>query len=804
MTFESLRHDLKYALRWLWRSPGFTIASAATIALGIGANTAIFSIVHALLLKPLPYPEPADLVTVWQDMRARGGPPNEWATPGNLVDWRAEQSVFASMTSMRGWGPTLTGEGDPEPLRGEAVTDRYFETLGVMPAIGRAFQPGEGLPTAPRIVIVSDGLWRRRFGGDRGVIGRRITLGGEPHEVVGVMPPKFRPSFNTAADVWRPDRVNLANPSRGAVVLRIVARLQPGLEPAAVQSAMARLAAELGRQHPQTNKDVAITIVPLHEQVVGNVRPGVVTVFVAVLFVLLIACVNIANLLLARAAGRMREMAVRAALGANRARVIRQLLTESVVLSAIGSVIGVAVSAWAIQALVAWAPQGTPRLAEVGLNASVLAFAAGLTLVTGIVFGLVPAFQLSRDRLIGALKDGSRGTSGASGHRLRRTLIVAEVAVALVLLVGSGLFLRSFLELRRADLGFDPANVLAGFVTPPPAKYPTEAHRQAFIGDVLDRAAALPGVSRAAVSSILPLGGGDSDTSFQVEGLPPAPPGHEPATWYRLVSSDYFDVMGITVREGRRFARAEPAPVLVINDALARKYWPGESALGRHMRFDPAAPWFTVVGVIDDVKQGGARSAPRLQTFVPYTQVPELAGGMNLVVKTAIPPDQLIQPLTQAVRSVDPDVPLAQVAPLADRVSGSISEPRFLAFIVGLFAALAVILAAVGVYGLMSYAVTERRTEIGVRLALGAGSRQIFALVLGDGLRLALAGMVVGLAGALALTPLVRSMLFSVPATDPVTFVATALGLAAIATVATILPARRAMRIDPIRTLRGE
>jgi predicted permease len=806
MTFDTLRQDLRYALRWLRRSPAFTLASAGTIALGIGASTAIFSVVYALLLKPLPYPRPAELVTVWQDMRARGGPANEWATPGNLVDWRAEGRVFASMASMRGWAPTLTGDGEPEPLRGEMVTAGYFDTLAVAPAIGRVFRADETGPAAPRVVVLSDALWRRRFGADRGVLGRQITLSGEPHEIVGVMPPDFRPAFIAGAEVWRPDRVNLANPSRGAVVLRVVARLQPALDASAVSAGTVRLAADLARQHPSENGDTGITVIPQHEQIVGNVRPALMTVFAAVLFVLLLACVNIANLLLARAAGRSREIAIRAALGAGRRRVIRQLLTESVVLSAIGSAIGVVVSIWATQALVAWAPPGTPRLTEVGLSPMVLVFAAGLTLVTGLVFGMVPAFQLSRGRLTSSLKDSGRGISGGAGQRVRRALIVVEVAVALILLAGSGLFLRSFLALQHADLGFDPEHVVAGSVTPPAATYRTEAHRQAFIAEVLERAAAVPGVARAAISSVIPLAAGDSDVNIQIEGAPAAPADREPAAWYRLVSDGYFDVMGITLCEGRGFQPSEPAPVVIVNDALARRFWPGESALGHRVHFgsDPAVPWFTVVGVVREVSQGGARSAPRIQAFVPYTQVPELGGGVSLVVKTRIAPERIVRSLKDAVRAIDPDVTVARAAPMASAVADSIAVPRFLAFIVGAFAIMAVAIAAIGVYGLMSYSVEERRGEIGIRLALGAGTRQIFGLVVGDGLRLALVGLGIGLAGALTLAPMLGALLFGVTAADPATFALTTAGLIAITAMATMIPARRAMSVDPVETLRGQ
>jgi len=542
----------------------------------------------------------------------------------------------------------------------------------------------------------------------------------------------------------------------------------------------------------------------MHEQVVGNVRLGLVVLFGAVLFVLLIACVNIASLQLARAVGRYREIAVRAALGAGRARVVRQLLTESLVLSAVGSGLGVLLSIGAVRWLVAVAPSGMPRLNEVSLDGSVLAFAGLMTVVAGVLFGLAPAFHFSRDQLVPALKDGGRGMIGGRGHRLRRSLVVAEVALALVLLIGSGLLLRSFVELRRTDLGFDPTDVVTGFVLPPAQKYPTEEHRRVFFDRVLERAASLPGVVRAAATSVIPLDGGDSDVDFLVEGqLVPANPEDSSVTWYRLVSAGYFEVMGIALQAGRPFQPAEPELVVIVNQALADKYWPGQSPVGRRLKFgggDP--PWRTVVGVVGDVKQQGARGATRLQTFAPYWQVPELRGGLNIVLETATAPEGLIQPLRVAVREIDPDIPVTGAAPMTDLVAQSIEEPRFLAFIVGLFAMLAVVVAAVGIYGLMSYQVTERRTEMGVRLALGASRMEIFRLVLKDGLTLAALGVVLGVLAALALTPALGALLFGVPATDPWTFAATVVGVLVVAAVASLIPARRATRVQPVEALR--
>ncbi|PYR58010.1 MAG: hypothetical protein DMF85_11985, partial [Acidobacteria bacterium] len=481
------------------RAPGFTLVAIATLAIGIGANTAIFSIVYALLLRPMPYPDAGRLVTVWQDMRARGGPAKEWATPGNYVDWKADTAIFAGVTAVSGWAASLSGVGEPEPLVGEQVTPEYFDVLGARPALGRAFRPEDGLPDAHRVVIISDGLWARRFGRDPAVIGRMVTLSGEPHEIVGVAPAGFRPGILAAATLWRPRRMDMANPSRGAIILRVIARLQPGISLAEASSGLATLARQLERAYPRSNTRVSFAIVPLRDQVVGDVRPALLVLLGAVGLVLLIACVNVANLLLARAARRAREIAVRRALGAGRLRVVRQLLTESVLLAAAGGAGGVLLGLWGVAALIAIAPAGVPRLNEVHMDGTVLAFATLLIGVTGV-------------------QEGGRGTAGAAGSKTRRALIVAEVALALVLLVGGGLLLRTFLQLQRVDLGFDPDGVVVGTVNPTRQKYDTPKALTAFYDRLLDSAAALPGVKAAALSSVIPVSGGDSDVSFEIEG----------------------------------------------------------------------------------------------------------------------------------------------------------------------------------------------------------------------------------------------------------------------------------------------
>jgi putative ABC transport system permease protein len=798
-----LIHDLRHSIRLLLRTPGFTIVAALTLALGIGANTAIFTVVNALLLRPLPYAHADRLVMVWQDLRARGGPADEWATPGNYADWRRETGIFQTLAVIAGWRPTLTGAAEPEPLPGEQVSHEYFDVLGVTPAIGRTFSPQDDVPNARRVAVLGHGLWQRRFGGDPAAVGRVVTLGGEPHEIIGVLPPGFRPIVAAPAEVWRPLRLNTANPSRGAVVLRAVARLPEGLPLEKAQAAADTLARQLEAAHPDYNERTGISLVPLQERVVGGIKPGLLALLGAVAFVLLIACANIANLLLVRGSARQRELAVRTALGAGRGRVVRQLLTESLLLALAGGAFGMLIGAWAVDGLVAMAPADAPRLEEIGLDARVLTFAALLTVLTGLLFGLVPALHALRGDITASLKDGARGSGSGSGARLRRVLITAEVALALTLLTGGGLLLQTFLRLQGADLGFDPRNVLVGFVNPPRTSYQSAASFRAFYDQVLERAAALPGVEQAALASVLPLSG-DSDTNFTIEGRAPGrAPSDAPVTWYRLVSAGYFEVMGMTLRRGRSFAAGEAAPSVVVNEAFVRRHFPDEEALGRRVRFGGGDdPWFTIVGVVADAKARGAREAPRVETFAPYWQFTE--PGTFVVLKTSTDPALVAAPLKQAVYGIDRDVPVSGVTLLSEMVSDSIEQPRFLATLAVSFALLAVALAAVGIYGVMSYAVSQRTTEIGVRMALGATPREVFRLVVGDGLRLTAIGIAIGVTGSVLVARWLTSLLFGVGAGDPLTLGATSAALLAVAGLACYLPARRAARVDPMVALRAQ
>jgi putative ABC transport system permease protein len=800
---HSTLQDLRYAVRMFFRNPGFALVAIFTLALGIGANTAIFTVVNALLLKPLPYADPDRLVMVWQDFRARGGPADEWATPGNYVDWRGQTDVFEQVAVIGGWRPALTDGTEPESLVGELVSHEYFSVLGINPVIGRTFRREDDVPNAPRVAIIGEGLWKRRFGGEATAVGRTVMLSGEPHEIIGVVPSNFRPIVAATADIWRPRQLNTANPSRGAITLRAVARLNAGLSLERAQAAASALAQRLEAAHPEHNDKVGFLLQPLHDRIVGDFKPGLLALVGAVAFVLLIACANIANLLLARGSSRGRELGIRLALGAGRARMVRQLLTESVLLATAGGVAGLLLGLWAVDALVAVAPDSAPRLSEIRLDTTVLAFTAALTVATGIVFGLAPAVQSSRDDVTQSLKEGGRGGASAGGRTLRRALIVVEVALALVLLTGGGLLLQTFVRLQNTDLGFNPKNVLVGAVNPPRTAYDTAAKHRAFYDQMLEKVSAIPGVEKAAVASVLPLSG-DSDTNFSIEGRPgPRTAAEAPITWYRLVSASYFDTMEMTLLRGRLFEPREAAPSVVVNETMVARYFPGEDPLGRRIRpGDDRLPWFTVVGIVADVKVRGAAESARVETFVPYWQMTE--PGMFAILKTASDPAGFSMPLRQAIASIDRNVPVAGITTLEEMVEGSIGQPRFFALLAAGFAALALALAAIGIYGVMAYAVAQRTTEIGVRVALGAAPSEVFRLIVGDGLRLTGAGVVLGFVGSLVIARALRTLLYGVSPWDPLTLSTPAAVLLLVAAAACVVPARRAAHVDPMVALRAE
>jgi len=799
--------DLRFALRGLRRQPGFTAVALVALALGIGANTAIFSIVNGVLLRPLPYPQPDRLVQIWRDLRLQGGPAQEWGSPPVFFEWQAETDVFERVAAVTDWGPTLTGEDEPERLTGALVSRDYFDVLGVRPAIGRTFTADEDRPDGPQAVVLSGPLWRR-LGADPELVGRAIVLNGRAVTVVGVLPDGFRPAVVPGAEIFGAFQLDPASQARNLFVLRTIGRLKPGVSLDAARARLDALAARLEADYPTTDTGARTALVPMHEQIAGPLRPAILVLVGAVVFVLLIACANVANLLVARASARAREMAVRSALGAGRWRVARQLLTEAMVLAAGGAVLGALLASWSVDALVAASPIGTAGFGDVGVDLTVLGYTAIIAALTGLVFGLAPVASVGGARATSALRDAARGGAAAGGRRLRAGLVVAEIAVSLVLLVGAGLLGRSFVRLLAVDPGYRTDHVLTAPLGAPSSRYAERPQIAAFYDRVLERAGALPGVRRAALVSILPLVPGDNDADFSIEGRPePANDFDRPVAWYRMASAGYFETMGIRIVRGRGFTEADTAAapgVVAVNETLAGRYWPGEDPVGRLIRLGggPDARPATIVGVVSDVLQRGLDQPPVAEMYIPYRQIP--SRFMTLVLWTSGDPSSVAGPLRATVREIDPNLALTGLASMEELRAQSVTGPRFLMALVGAFAFTALALAAIGIYGVVSYGVARRTSEIGVRMALGAGRRDVVGLVVGGSLRLALAGVALGLVGALAATRAMTTLLFGVTATDPATFVATAIGLAAVAVLASLAPALRATRIDPIEALRTE
>jgi putative ABC transport system permease protein len=806
-----LAHDLRQAVRGMRSSPGATLTAVAALAIGIGANTAIFSVVDAVLLRPLPFAEPDRLFMVWQNDTNRHTE-REWVSPANFLDWRRDSRAFSSLAAFSESGFNLTGSGEPERLDGQRVSASLFPLLGVGAALGRSFLSEEDQAGAARVVILSDGLWRRRFGADPAIVGRSILLDGESVAVVGVMPPRFR-FPGEEDDLWVPlafDGKEAAR--RRSLMLRVVGRLAPGVTAGEARAEMETIARRLERAYPEANAGMGATLVGLQDQMVGDARAALYVLLAAVGAVLLIACANVASILMTRAAARGRDLAIRAALGASRARLVRQLLTESVLLALLGGALGILLALWGIDVLQAGIPADIPRFSRIGLDPRVLVFTLGVSLLTGLLFGVLPALGASRPDLNEALRDGVRGTSGPARSRARAALVVAEVALALVLLIGAGLLIRSFANVRGLNPGFLPENLLTLRMDLPEKKYGDLGARSAFYREILDRVGGIPGVRDAGLVTFLPLTFVGGSFAFQVEGRPIPPAGQEPFTVYRVVSPGLFGAMGIPLLRGRTFTDADDVRtplVAIIGDTMARQVFPGQDPVGRRILFGvgpqgPDAQWVTIVGVAGDVRQFDLDSDPRPAVYVPYAQETLFwFAPRDLVVRAAgTEPLALAAAVRATIRSVDPNQPISSVRTMDDVVSEASARRRFSALLLGVFAAAALILAAVGVYGVVACSVEQRTREIGIRMALGARRRQVFGLVVGQAARLALLGVALGLAGSLALTRLLGSLLFGVTPTDPLTFVLTALVLPTCAVVACLVPARRATRLDPMVALR--
>jgi putative ABC transport system permease protein len=808
---ETLWQDLKYGARQLARAPGFTIVAVLTLALGIGANTAIFSVVHAVLLQPLPYSEPDRLLALAE--ADSSGPFPITTSFGTFQEWKARSSSFERMALHRGWSPTLLTREGPERLQARRVSAEFFSLLRVRPALGRDFQGDEDRPQQWRVVIVSHGLWERRFSADPELIGKTISLNGTAFIVVGVLPQEFRPVFFSDAaspvELWAPLGYAAQDPfaCRSCRHLQAVGRLRDGVGLEEARAELNAIERSLVREFPNDfAPDSFVAATPLRDDLVGRVRPVLFLLLGTVGFVLLIGCANVANLLLARAAGRERELAIRSALGAGRVRLLRQLLTESILLALLGGVAGLLLSLWAIELLLAFDPENVPRLENVRLDSPVLLATLLLSVLTGLLVGVVPALQPARLNLSTALKEGGRGTAGAGHARLRGLLVSAEIALACLLVVGAGLLLKSFVLLLDVDPGFEPRNLLTLNTYALGPRYPEMKPVAQFYADAFSRILALPGVEAVGAITPLPLSSGFDRAGFHIEERPVATDAEAPSVDRYIVTGDFLRALGVPLLAGRDFTKEEKATdagVALISRSVARDFWPSEDPIGKRIKLGGSVdPWRTIIGVVGDVRHYGLHAPPSHQVYL--TGAAEPGFGLTLVVRTTTPPARLERAVRGAIWSVDSERPIYAVATMEEIVAASIAQRRFALFLLAAFAGLALLLAVVGVYGAMAYSVAQRSQEIGIRMALGASAREILRLVVGQSLRLILPGVALGLLGAGLLARLLATLLYQVRPTDPTTFAAVSLLLMAVALAACYVPARRATRVDPMTALRYE
>ncbi len=796
--------DLRYGLRMLRQKPGFTMVAVIALAIGIGANTAIFSAVNAILLRPLPYDAPDRLVYIW-DSNPSIGFPRFSSSALNFSDWRRQSKSFEYLCALLSWNLNMTGRGEPERLQGARASADIFPMLGVKPLLGRTFLPEEDQAGKNRVVLLSEVLWQRRFGADRNVIGQAITLNGESYTIIGIIPPEFR--VPNQSELWIPAALDELQLRRGNHLLGVMARLKPDVTIEQAQTEMSGIARNLELQYPDTNKGWGVRIVPLSEAVIGDtIKPALWVLLAAVGFLLLIASANVANLLLARAATRQREIAIRTALGASRWRVFRQLLTESILLALVGGVLGLLIGVWGIDLLTSLNPDRIPRVEEIGIDRQVLGFTLLVSVLTGIIFGLAPALQGSKPDLNESLKEGGKGTvTSRRGNRMRSLLVVSEIALSLVLLVGAGLMVRSFARLQQVRLGFNPENLLTMAISLPQAKYSEANQREAFYRSLLERVATLPGVQSTAVIDPLPLAG-DTVWEFFIEGRPLGPSNQGYNTNFRRCSPDYFRTMGMTLLKGRHFTEQDTPQseqVAIINETMARQFFSNEDPLGKRISFSGLeGPWHTIVGVVVDVRHAALNAEVGLELYRPFAQSPNMT--TSLVVRSALDANSIAGAIRKEVQNLDPDQPVYSVRPMEQIIANTIAPQRTNTLLLGVFAVIALLMAAVGIYSVMAYTVTQRTHEIGVRMALGARRGDVLRLVVKQGLVLAVAGVGIGLTASFTLTRMMKSLLFGVSAGDPVTFGLIALLLIFVALLACIVPARRAAKVDPIVALRYE
>jgi putative ABC transport system permease protein len=803
---DALLQDIRYALRRLAHSPGFTVASIVTLALGIGATTAIFSVVDAVLLRPLTFQDPSRLAVVWERFAARHQETNV-VNPANYLDWRDRATSFSDLAAF-GWSQqNFTGDV-PELVQGRSVTPNFFRTLGLAPLLGRVFTAGEAAPGGPSVVVLSYGLWQRRFGGDSSVVGRSIPVSGGSVLVLGVMPPQLGQMPWGSEQYWEPFRLDETDRSRHGRYAMVVGRLKPGVTVARAQAEMDVITRNLEQEHPEFDTGWTANVVSLTDQVVGSARRALLVVLGAVTLVLLIAAANVGNLMQVRAEARGRELAVRTALGASRPRLVRQWLVESTLVSLAGGVAGVLLAEWGVDLLVAAAPPGIPRLAEIAVDTRVLAVAAVVSLAVGIAAGLPAALGVTTRGLADALRGGSgRTTADRQARRWRNGMVVAQLSLALVLLSGAGLLVRSLQRLSAIEPGFEPDQVTSMTVDLPQATYADGARQAAFYQQLTDRIRDYPGVSEVGAISLVPLVPQGAATRFTIVGRPAPEPGEWTSADIRIVEPGYFAAMRIPVLRGRTFTmadRSDAPPVVVVNQTMARQYWPGEDPVGARLQVGWTHPDARpeIVGVVGDVRTSALDA--EMRPMIYYVEAQEPTGYLTMVVRHSGDPAALAAAVRNAVRDLDRDVPLTDVATMSTRLTRSMADRRYPMLLLSGFAVLAVVLAAVGLYGLLSYVVSRRSREIGVRVALGAGRGTVLRMVLGDGVRLTLVGILIGAAGSALGARALGRLLYGIGPSDPVTFVAVAILLLAVALLASYVPAARATHVDPMVALRTE